>query len=358
MDNAIYEDAISFDDIMLDYPEVEMCGFEAQALALHDINLEMIVPEVLKESISGVAYDLAMEDFNNSSNSLWEKIKDKIAIFIDKVKSFWDNCISFMKEEVVRKQNRWYSDKQFSININLKTVLEDKPMDLTVKVRQYKIKSPGKEISKDIVIASDLLSAIYKKSYDIMELLIANKNSNDASVNTLIDDLSKEINELYSAFASKCGITTTPDLKLRRETIKEAILGKYFVKGEKDDVPVVDLIQSEEDISFVFDDTLSNNLITLCNVIKKRDVVCGNQLAAANNALRYSNEVNTEVKNKYISSLKSGALYTMITVQQFTNLIGNLYFQLFVDIRGDIKKCANAILEYKHDYTKDYSIGS
>lgn len=280
-------------------------------------------------------------NFESSSNEMWENIKEKLQTFLAKVGQFFRMLWIKVKETFVENE---YKSIFLPSSFDIKRGLELATDKDTIEVKNWKKDNPVLSFLGDIYSIPKVLKAIYDAGDDLVYGVINGKFDNESV------ELNSKIHGMYEVLTSNFKLPKSPEDKLPTVTeIRENILSLYLDKSDDKKLKTVaakDFVDNNFDI---IDNIHSMNGYSsvkgICDIISTRSSKLSVSLKQADRLVRKLSFSQDEEDLEKVKFLKSNTIKVLNNVQSLCRIIGQTYWELYLNIRTDVKKACKVFVK-------------
>lgn len=280
-------------------------------------------------------------NFESSSNEMWENIKEKLQTFLAKVGQFFRMLWIKVKETFVENE---YKSIFLPSSFDIKRGLELATDKDTIEVKNWKKDNPVLSFLGDIYSIPKVLKAIYDAGDDLVYGVMNGKFDNESV------ELNSKIHGMYEVLTSNFKLPKSPEDKLPTVTeIRENILSLYLDKSEDKKLKTVaakDFVDNNFDI---IDNIHSMNGYSsvkgICDIISTRSSKLSVSLKQADRLVRKLSFSKDEEDLEKVKFLKSNTIKVLNNVQSLCRIIGQTYWELYLNIRTDVKKACKVFVK-------------
>lgn len=280
-------------------------------------------------------------NFESSSNEMWENIKEKLQTFLAKVGQFFRMLWIKVKETFVENE---YKSIFLPSSFDIKRGLELATDKDTIEVKNWKKDNPVLSFLGDIYSIPKVLKAIYDAGDDLVYGVMNGKFDNESV------ELNSKIHGMYEVLTSNFKLPKSPEDKLPTVTeIRENILSLYLDKSEDKKLKTVaakDFVDNNFDI---IDNIHSMNGYSsvkgICDIISTRSSKLSVSLKQADRLVRKLSFSQDEEDLEKVKFLKSNTIKVLNNVQSLCRIIGQTYWELYLNIRTDVKKACKVFVK-------------
>lgn len=280
-------------------------------------------------------------NFESSSNEIWENIKEKLQTFLAKVGQFFRMLWIKVKETFVENE---YKSIFLPSSFDIKRGLELATDKDTIEVKNWKKDNPVLSFLGDIYSIPKVLKAIYDAGDDLVYGVINGKFDNESV------ELNSKIHGMYEVLTSNFKLPKSPEDKLPTVTeIRENILSLYLDKSEDKKLKTVaakDFVDNNFDI---IDNIHSMNGYSsvkgICDIISTRSSKLSVSLKQADRLVHKLSFSQDEEDLEKVKFLKSNTIKVLNNVQSLCRIIGQTYWELYLNIRTDVKKACKVFVK-------------
>ena len=280
-------------------------------------------------------------NFESSSNEMWENIKEKLQTFLAKVGQFFRMLWIKVKETFVENE---YKSIFLPSSFDIKRGLELATDKDTIEVKNWKKDNPVLSFLGDIYSIPKVLKAIYDAGDDLVYGVMNGKFDNESV------ELNSKIHGMYEVLTSNFKLPKSPEDKLPNVTeIRENILSLYLDKSEDKKLKTVaakDFVDNNFDI---IDNIHSMNGYSsvkgICDIISTRSSKLSVSLKQADRLVRKLSFSQDEEDLEKVKFLKSNTIKVLNNVQSLCQIIGQTYWELYLNIRTDVKKACKVFVK-------------
>lgn len=285
--------------------------------------------------------DIAKLNFENSSNEMWENIKEKLQTFLAKVGQFFRMLWIKVKETFIENE---YKSIFLPSSFDIKRGLELATDKDTIEVKNWKKDNPVLSFLGDIYTIPKILKTIYDAGDELIYGVMNGKFDNESV------ELNSKIHGMYEVLTSNFKLPKAPEDKLPTVTkIRENILSLYLDKSGKNKLKTVvakDFVGGDfEIIDNIHSMNGYTNIKSICDIISTRSSKLSVSLKQADRLVhKLSFSQNKEDVDK-VKFLKSNTIKVLNNVQSLCKTIGQTYWELYLDIRADVKKASKVFIK-------------
>ena len=268
-------------------------------------------------------------NFESSSDEMWENIKEKLQTFLAKVGQFFRMLWIKVKETFVENE---YKSIFLPSSFDIKRGLELATDKDTIEVKNWKKDNPVLSFLGDIYSIPKVLKVIYDAGDDLVYGVMNGKFDNESV------ELNSKIHGMYEVLTSNFKLPKSPEDKLPTVTeIRENILSLYLDKSEDKKLKTVaakDFVDNNFDI---IDNIHSMNGYSsvkgICDIISTRSSKLSVSLKQADRLVRKLSFSQDEEDLEKVKFLKSNTIKVLNNVQSLCRIIGQTYWELYLNIR-------------------------
>lgn len=285
--------------------------------------------------------DIVKLNFESSSNEMWENIKEKLQTFLAKVGQFFRMLWIKVKETFVENE---YKSIFLPSSFDIKRGLELATDKDTIEVKNWKKDNPVLSFLGDIYSIPKVLKAIYDAGDDLVYGVMNGKFDGESV------ELNSKIHGMYEVLTSNFKLPKSPEDKLPTVTeIRENILSLYLDKSEDKKLKTVaakDFVDNNFDI---IDNIHSMNGYSsvkgICDIISTRSSKLSVSLKQADRLVHKLSFSQDEEDLEKVKFLKSNTIKILNNVQSLCRIIGQTYWELYLNIRTDVKKACKVFVK-------------
>jgi hypothetical protein len=333
---------------------VELNDIELEAVTLENdyTSYETAKTVIFETFTNEYEQKFAFENIQDEENSVLTKIVNVIKKFIDKLKELWGKIILWIKTQFIEIDAKWYSKYREKMNIGI----EHATSGDTVKVKSYAIQNPSKEISSDITTIHNELESFYTEAKSLVTEFI-NPNKSKSILQKLKEkfgkgsvqhQLTEKIKEQWESVAKACRISDMNGT-LTGFNVRETVMKKYYGgKGQSvhKEVAVKDFAPDIDVIDGVLLSDKVESFRKTCEIIKNGSTELGLLLNQLDKYIKSGLDTKHDKDlEKDITDGKLGAIHTIRGTLSICNTIGSTYWNIYMGIRADIKKCVNIYIK-------------
>ena len=214
----------------------------------------------------------------------------------------------------------------------------------TIEVKNWKKDNPVLSFLGDIYSIPKVLKAIYDAGDDLVYGVMNGKFDNESV------ELNSKIHGMYEVLTSNFKLPKSPEDKLPTVTeIRENILSLYLDKSEDKKLKTVaakDFVDNNFDI---IDNIHSMNGYSsvkgICDIISTRSSKLSVSLKQADRLVHKLSFSQDEEDIEKVKFLKSNTIKVLNNVQSLCRIIGQTYWELYLNIRTDVKKACKVFVK-------------
>lgn len=348
----------------VDVPEdIELATFEA-VMAISNVDQEIsdthtnfentidLISEVIDAVVTNESSkELRFEEAMMQKTSLWKRLMDKLYEFIQMLKKLWIDLVNWMKKQIYIIDYYWYKDRVLKIPSGIANLPAGTKINLTL----YKIENPIDAIQKDIDNCTKLLNNMYAYAVKYIDELIqpspipsfwerikSGATSPRAEARTMFD-------AHWDAIKSLCNIQNLSVDDLTANLIRTAIYEKYYgasTPTKQDQDPRV--IVANPGHGNILTPSVLDPVKTMCTTISTGSSKCQvalNRLDYTIKTLNASGKMDKEFARE-MDARASTAITTLRTTLSMCNTIGNSFWNIFLHMRTDVKRCVSTYTRY------------
>lgn len=316
---------------------------ECESLA-NDFNNLIIARDSTLNLVSQESYEIKSLQFESETEELWEKLKNKVLTFFEKVMNFFKVLWSKFQIEMLDFEMRFYKDNHIAIENGYNKAEKDK---LKIIIKNWKSDN-GKYVINDIFNDITGLSIALPAFYDIGDKLINSLLDDNSFDKKFANKINDHIEEGWNKLSKDLNLSIENPSDVRSSDIVKSISNKFYSK----DYLSGDLKTAEVEISkFIEKDMISDIaspssgkiIKKICNDISTKSSKLAMDLRMVNSAiskLAYSSDPN---RDKKLSYLQSNSIKILTTIQSIAKTVGEQYLITYIGFRNDVKKIAKTL---------------